>query len=189
MTILVICTYALFLTPLPPLPATPRITSRLNRKHLCVLPTFGAPPHAFHVGFTSDLRDPTTQRLFLGFCKHRQTRPTKSASRVVVEVQNFRRGFSRHGVRVAYASSMVLCFAYFDGIIPRSRDFVACSPGLFPTPSSHSRRRATLTVLDISGWRTRTVSFVAGTELLDVIGIQQTRGQLKSLDRAANLLR
>src|ERR1700722_19344554 len=34
--------------------------------------------------------------------------------------------------------------------------------GTFPAPSSHDRSLATLTVRDISGWRTRTVSFVAG---------------------------
>jgi hypothetical protein len=29
--------------------------------------------------------------------------------------------------------------------------FRACSPGLFPTPSSHVRNRLTLTMCDISG--------------------------------------
>jgi len=53
---------------------------------------------------------------------------------------------------------------YFDGtcINPLNFDIVACSPGLFSTLSSHDRNRATLTVCDISGWRTRTVTFVAG---------------------------
>jgi hypothetical protein len=43
--------------------------------------------------------------------------------------------------------------------------FIACSPGLFPTPSGHARSRAALTVCDISGWRTRRASLVPGPNI------------------------
>jgi hypothetical protein len=37
--------------------------------------------------------------------------------------------------------------------------------GTLPAPTSHERKRPTLTVCDISGWRTRTVNFVAGPNI------------------------
>lgn len=45
---------------------------------------------------------------------------------------------------------------------PLNRLFIACSPELLPLPFNQDFNLPTLTLCDISGWRTRTASLVPG---------------------------